>query len=222
MNFNYITIDLIIERLNQIKLPGQSFNISEIKEWTYQALTKIGAVKEFINTTLEVEIIDNKGLLPHNIHTMESVLEGSSGYNMESIASSTPFRELTYKVNAGYIYTNFDTGSVLLQCSIFPVDDDGRPLIPDNEYFISAVYSYIRMKLGERAMWQNKIAPGQFTWLEREWNFYCPAAKNDSKMLREDGMYNLMRTRLKSMPNFYRNPVARTTSSVVINASKPF
>lgn len=219
MNFNYVSLDLVIERLNSIKIPGTEWNISEVKEWTWEALTLIGATKEFIETSIEVEIVDGKGEVPNNIHTIDSILEGSSGFNMDLIPGNEDFRELTYKLNAGYIFTDFDKGSVIFRCYIFPFDDEGKPLIPDNEYFIKAVYSYIRMKIGERAMWQNKIVFGQYQLLEREWNYYCPAAKNASKMLNEDGRHSFKKKMLKSFPSMYRN-YGRNSNEVVVN-TKP-
>lgn len=205
MNFNYVSLDLVLERLNTIKIPGTEWNISDVKEWAWEALTLIGASKEFIETSIEVEIVDGKGKVPNNIHTIDSVLEGTSGFNMDLIPGYEDFRELTYKLNAGYIFTDFDKGSVIFRCYIFPFDEDNKPLIPDNEYFIKAVYSYIRMKIGERAMWQTKIVFGQYQLLEREWNFYCPAAKNASKMLNEDGRHSFKKKMLKSFPSMYRN-----------------
>ena len=205
MNFNYISLDLIIERLNTIKLPDQELNISELKEWTWEALSKIGTLENFIDASIEVEILDGKGEIPKNIYSIHSILEGESGYNMDMVNKSEPFKDLSYKLNAGFIFTSFEEGSVIFQCSIFPVDEDNKPLIPDNEYFISAVYSYIRMKLGERAFWRNKIVGQQFQWLEKEWLFYCPAAKNQTKMMNEDRLHNFKSKFLKPLPNLYRN-----------------
>ena len=209
MNFNYVSLDLIIERLNTIKLPDQEINLSEIKEWTWEALSKIGTLENFIDASIQVEIIDGKGEIPKNIHSIHSILEGESGYNMEQINKSDSFKTLTYKLNAGFIFTSFEEGSVIFQCSIFPLDADNKPLIPDNEYFISAIYAYIRMKLGERAFWRNKIVGQQFQWLEKEWLFYCPAAKNQTKMMGEDRLHNLKNQFLKPLPNLYRNNKSR-------------
>ena len=219
MSFNYISLDLILEKLNSIKIPGTTWNISEVKEWAWEALSLIGATKEFIETSIEVEIIDGKGEIPNNIHSIDTVLEGVSGYNMDKIPGNENFRELTYKLNNGYIFTDFDKGSVIFRCYIFPFDEDGKPLIPDNEYFISAVYAFIRYRIGERAFWQNKIVGQQFQWLEREWLFYCPAAKNASKMLDEDGRHSFKKKMLKSFPSMYRN-YGRNSNEVVIN-TKP-
>lgn len=204
MNFNYTSLDLVIERLNTSKIPGVEWNISELKEWTWEALSKIGVIQEFIELPLEVEIIDGKGEIPSNIHTIHSVLEGDSSYNMSQIKHFEDFTTLTYKLNNGYIFTDFDKGTVVFNAYVFPLDEEGKPLIPDNEYYISAIYSFLRMKLGERLYWQNKIVGQQYQMLQREWEFYCPAAKNSSKMLTEDKAEDFEKKMLKTVPSYYR------------------
>ena len=122
MSFDYVFLDNIIEKINRTKFPinnAQLYNIEEMKEWAWEALTLIGASKEFIETSIEVEIVDGKGKVPNNIHTIDSILEGTSGFNMDLIPGNEDFRELTYKLNAGYIFTDFDKGSVIFRCYIF-------------------------------------------------------------------------------------------------------
>lgn len=205
MTFNYVSLDLVIDQLNSIKLPGQEWNISELKDWTWEALSLIGAVQEFVDTSIEVEILDGKGEIPTNIHSLHSVLEGDSAYNMVELPAFAEFTTLSYKTNAGYIFTDFDKGTVIFNCSVFPVDEEGKPMIPDNVMYIKAVYSFIRMKLGERLMWQKKILLNEFKYLQSEWLFYCPGASNSTKMLSEDGMSNLKTKLLKTFPSYNRN-----------------
>lgn len=216
---NYVSLDMVIERLNTSKIPGQDWNISELKEWTWQALSKIGEVTRFIEKSVEVEISDNKGYLPQTLHELRNVLDATSGFNLDKIGGGEPFRDLTYKINAGVIFTDFPEGSIIINGYYFPVDDDGKPLIPDTESFITAVYSYIRMKLGERLMWQNKISQGQYQMLEREWWYNCPNAKNESKMPTEDSLHTFKKGFLKPFRNMYRN-TNRGGSMITIN-NKP-
>jgi hypothetical protein len=61
------------------------------------------------------------------------------------------FKDVTYKINDNYIITTFKEGaSVLMAYKAFPVDEDGYPLIPDNEKFKQAVQWYIMHKLAFR------------------------------------------------------------------------
>ena len=201
---NYTTLDLILERLNTTKIPGQDISKAEIKEWTWEALSKIGAISEFINTTIEIEIIDGKGQLPSTIHTLYQVQEGSSGFDMDEVDANQDYRELSYKLNAGFIFTSFETGSVLLQVAIFPVDDNNDPLIPDDVYFISAVVAFNRFKLGEISFLQGKLDGNRFNYLERQWMFYCPAAKNASKMPSLSKLNSIKKQILHPIPNLHK------------------
>jgi len=44
-----------------------------------------------------------------------------------------------YKIDSGYIYTNFPTGYVEIAYKGFPIDNNGYPMIPDDEKFRQAL-----------------------------------------------------------------------------------
>jgi hypothetical protein len=179
---NYTTIQAIIERLNRFTIPGGYWNIEEIKEWTYDALSAIGTIEDKVEISATVEIIDNKGVLPDNLMNVRTVLDGDSGFDMEYLNIGATFtNELQYKIYNSHIYVNFAEGFVTINYLGSP-EKDGLPIIPDNRYFVSAVESYIKYKIGERSFWQNKILFNQLQLLEQEWLFYLPAAKNSVKM----------------------------------------
>lgn len=216
---NYVSLDLIIERLNTIQIPGQQWNISELKEWTWQALSKIGENTRFIETSTEVEIDNGKGILPSTLHDIHSVVEGENRLAMDLLDGYDEFHKMSYKINAGVIFTDFEKGTVIINGYYFPVDEDDKPLIPDDESFINAVYSFLRLKIGERLYWQNKISHGQYQLLEREWFYNCPQAKNTSKMLSEDGRHNFKKNNLKPFRSMYRSSRDNKTS-ITINTKK--
>jgi hypothetical protein len=178
----YTTIHYIVEKLNSFNIPGGYWNLAEIKEWTYDALSIIGTIENKIEAIKKIEIIDGKGQLPSNLIDVVRVLEGDSDYPMEFVNTGQTFTtDLQYKIFNSHIYPNFDNGFVNLYYLALP-EEDGLPLIPDNSYFISAVLSYYRFKIGERAYWQNRILENQLNRLEQEWLFYIPAAKGSMKM----------------------------------------
>ena len=40
---------------------------------------------------------------------------------------------LGYRLNNNYIFTNFEEGSVEISYTAFVTDDDGYPMVPDDE-----------------------------------------------------------------------------------------
>lgn len=184
MTTNYVGIERIIEEVNRVKIPNTYWNIDEIKEWTYRALSFIDTKLANIKASTIIEIIDNKGLIPPNVEIVDKViLEDSNGdKELHKILPTQELNDSNYDVNTGYIYVNFAEGKVTLNYFTTPVDDQGNPLIPDDVYYIKAVVSFIRYRLGERAYWQNKILERQLNMLETDWYFYLPAARANNKM----------------------------------------
>ena len=184
MTTNYVGIERIIEEVNRVKIPNTYWNIDEIKEWTYRALSFIDTKLANIKASTIIEIIDNKGLIPPNLEIVDKVIleEASGDKELHKILPTEELNNNNYDVNTGYIYVNFAEGKVTLNYFTTPVDDQGRPLIPDDVYYIKAVVSFIRYRLGERAYWQNKILERQLNMLETDWYFYLPAARANNKM----------------------------------------
>ena len=184
MTTNYVGIERIIEEVNRVKIPNTYWNIDEIKEWTYRALSFIDTKLANIKASTIIEIIDNKGLIPPNVEIVDKVIleEASGDKELHKILPTEELNNNNYDVNTGYIYVNFAEGKVTLNYFTTPVDDQGRPLIPDDVYYIKAVVSFIRYRLGERAYWQNKILERQLNMLETDWYFYLPAARANNKM----------------------------------------
>jgi len=186
---SYINIDSVIEEINRESIPNTYWNIEEIKEWVYKALSFIDNKANNIQASDIIEIDDYKGLIPANVEIIDKVLLTEEHHGAEDtqkeLHSILPHEQLNsnnYDINAGYIYVEFETGKLTLQYYTTPVDEQGRPLIPNEKYYIQAVIAFIRFKLGSRAYWQGKILERQLQMLEQEWLFYIPAAQNSQKM----------------------------------------
>ena len=183
MNSNYVGIDHIIEEVNRISIPNSYWNIDEIKEWTYKALSFIDTKQAQIQSSTIVEIIDNKGLIPADVTKIDKViLEGNIEKELHYILPIEKINANNYEINAGYIYIYPEKAKLTIQYYTIPIDSEGAPLIPDDKYYIQAIIAYIRFNLGTRAYWQNKILERQLTMLEQEWLFYLPAAQNSTKL----------------------------------------
>lgn len=61
-----------------------------------------------------------------------------------------------YDIEPGYILTSFKTGRLRIHYKSIPLDEDGMPLIPDNEDYKQALYFYCRaMMIG--AGWEDRV-----------------------------------------------------------------
>ena len=180
MNINYVNVDFIIEKLHTEKIPGTHWTESEVKEWIYDALSKINAVKSKIYDNVQIEIIDGKGLIPAYIEAIDKVCNEDELELFQPVANKK-LQNNTYLIDFGHIYTNFESGFITMYYFKFPIDDNGDPLIPDKSYFIEAILYYLKYKLAERAWFEDLILERQFRYIEQKWLFYLPSAQASSK-----------------------------------------
>ena len=183
MTTNYVGIDSIIERLNRESIPNTYWNIEEIKEWIYTALSFIDIKLSNIKASTTIEIVNGKGIVPADIELIDRVITNDTNpKELHYILSNEDLNSSNYDVQAGFIYVDFEEGVLSIHYFTSPVDEQGRPLVPDEVYYIQAIVSYIKFKLGDRAYWQGKILERQLDRLEQDWLFYLPAARNNKKM----------------------------------------
>jgi len=111
---------------------------------------------------------------------LETLLEPSSTTNIAASTETTT--DYTYLIKSGYIKTNIETGYLMVAYQAIPVDDEGYPMIPDNQSFIEAIYWYIVMKLLYPKWASGQIRDAVYVDAKRSWNFYCKQAYGNSMM----------------------------------------
>jgi len=107
-----------------------------------------------------------------------------------------------YKVDSGYIYTDFKSGYIQLVYDTFPTDNMGLPMIPDNEKYRKAVSLFILERLDYRKFRSNPISSNQVIWndTKQELAFYMGAARNKARLPNVDGMESIKNWWLRSIP----------------------
>lgn len=135
-------------------------------------------------------------------------LDGEYTYNPTIVQGmqlgyATDFN-LSYRINATYIETNFEDGFVELTYSGFVTDDDGFPMIPDEARYREAVTSFLIERLDYKA-WRKGILPDkvyQKSSQERDW--YIGAARNKANIPSID--------RMESIKNMFLRSIQKVTS----------
>lgn len=127
---------------------------------TIEFLGLMGIDASFYDKTVELDIDCYKATLPcdfnkdiqlrlvqcKDIETRRSTYFRSttdSFYNSENKVSPS---DLTFKIQDGIIYTSIKSGKVELAYIAVNTDDDGYPVIPDNQSFIRALKAYIKLE----------------------------------------------------------------------------
>lgn len=105
----------------------------------------------------------------------------------------------TYKIDNGYIYTNFEDGIIELVYNAFVTDDDGFPMIPDDQRFIEAIkwtiiefIDYKKWRIGE-------ISDKVYQDTEQKKAFYIKSAISKASLPSLDEMKALKNMMLRSI-----------------------
>lgn len=99
--------------------------------------------------------------------------------------------DLLYVVENGVIRVNQKTGYIRIAYEEIPTDEDGYPLIPDNESYREAIYWYIVMKLLYPKWVIGKVRDAVYYEARNSWNYYLKQAYGNAIMPNRDMMESI-------------------------------
>ena len=113
--------------------------------------------------------------------------------------------KLTYNYNGGYIQTNFESGKVEMVYQAIPIDDNGFPLIPDDERIKQAISAYIIERIDYKLMRQGKLAKDIYKMSLQDRHWKVPAAQLHAGIPSIDKMESFKNAMLRLNPksNFH-------------------
>lgn len=106
----------------------------------------------------------------------------------------------TYVVNSNYIKTNIRTGYLMVSYQAVPVDDEGYPMIPDDESFEEAIYWYINMKLTYPEWKMGRVRDAVYFDARNSWNYYRKQAYGNAMMPNVDQLEAIKNAWLRLVP----------------------
>lgn len=204
LNGKYFSHKIIRERLASTGLDLSDLYTSDIIEWVGNTLRNIQSKEIFRTVTANgidgnppaIMIRDYKGMLPNEIINIELVVNKATGFAMIQEPSVIPpmyidsmFNPKTtvnkFSIhnieNNPYIYVDFPTGEVDLIYTTYVVDDEGYPMIPDNESIINACVYYCAYLYARRLYIQDKLEEKKSNIFEREYLYYIAQANTAAK-----------------------------------------
>ena len=120
--------------------------------------------------------------------------------------------DYSYKVNRGFIFPNFSEGRVAISYKAVPLDEDGYPMIPAEEWWRKACSWEVAYRASFKAFMSGKMEEKIFRLIERDRDWYISQAVNKTKMFTNDdeaqSFVNQMVTlipRGTGHENFFRN-----------------
>lgn len=107
-------------------------------------------------------------------------------------AANSVHPELTYTLQNGIIFTSFEKGTIEVSYKAIGLDEDGYPLIPDNEKFLLGLEYYILHRYLEGLWSMGKITDKVFSYYEQKRHWYLGAANSSLQMPTLDQLESIM------------------------------
>lgn len=122
----------------------------------------------------------------------------------------------TYKVDANFIFTNFKDGYIEMVYKGYPLDEDGFPMIPDDEKFKAALKYEIIFKLDWKK-WRQNPSPQNKSIAndsERRRDFYVAAARTKARIPNIGQMESLKNQWLRTIPKMNQHADGFKTNNI--------
>lgn len=145
-------------------------------------LLYINSIK-YVNDNLEIAMREASDIFHMDSENLD-VLEN----NLHSITK----KEYTYKIQNGILFTSEENGCVKISYKAIAVDEDGYPLIPDNQVVALAIEYYILSRYLEPLWLSGKIPDKAYNYILQKRYFYVPSAQNDCQLPTIDKMETIM------------------------------
>ena len=211
----------------------ENLTLEQVVRHTIRFIGKHGFPRFYQDKVDEVEIHEFRGLLPCDLISIQQVKDCKSGICLRSMTDNFPEAmiepadhfhyapervgfnitrpELSFKTQGRIIYTNIKEGKVQVAYKAIPVDEDGFPLLLDNESYLDALEAYIAMKVIRNKFRQGKIPAAVYQDAQTE---YGVAAKelltemttpSVSEMQSITNMFNSLIPRVSEFYNGFKN-----------------
>ena len=192
---SYTNIRRVLDNLLEHPMLS-NLTLEQVVRHTIRFIGIHGYPKLYQDKEADIDIHEFRGLLPCDLISIVQVKDSCSGICLRSMTDSfTPglvspppsiphphmpyippmapgHGEATFKTQGRVIFTSFPEGNVRIAYKSIPVDEDGFPLLIDNENYLACLEAYIKKQVFTIKFDQGKIASGvlqnaqqEYAWL---------------------------------------------------------
>ena len=219
-NSNYKSLGMILWRVLKNPLASE-LTYEEAAEYALEFIKLLGAPVIYLDNVKMLELSCHKTALPcdllylNGVRYMDTDLEGAihepiamreatNVYHLDPAEfaneTNTDFNlrgnhrrnEFTYQIQKGILFASVPEGSVEISYKGIAVDEDGYPLIPDNEKVMLGLEYYILSRYLEPLWMMGKITDKAFEYIQQKRYFYTPSAFTSLQMPSLDKMETMM------------------------------
>lgn len=214
-NSNYKSLGVILFKILRNPLCSE-LTYEDAAEYALEFIKLLGAPVIYTNKTEKIELNSYKALLPcdllyingvryfdcNNLDTHSypiAMRESSNIYHINSeefknteVSKNYHNNEFTYKIQNGIIFTSMENGIIEISYEAIATDEDGYPLIPDNQKVFLGMEYYIMNRYLEPLYLIGKITDKAFEYIQQKRYFYTPSAFTSLQMPSVDKMETIM------------------------------
>lgn len=190
----------------------QELTYEEAAEYALECIKLLGAPVIYLNKLERLNLTSYKAELPCDLLYIEGVeyfdggtnepiamREATNIYHLDTDEFSNENsqknhnrNEFTYKIQNGIIFTSMSDGCVQIAYKAIATDEEGYPLIPDNQKVQLALEYYILSRYLEPLWMMGKITDKAFEYVQQKRYFYVPSAYTSLTMPGMDKMESMM------------------------------
>lgn len=233
----YTTIQRVLDNMLDHPLL-RDVNMDQAIRYTMRFIGLFGYSKLYCEKIEDVEIHEFRGLLPCDLVSIIQVKDLRSGICLRAMTDNFPMGEVpdiekkfhnrrydelyiprayayneepAFKTQGRIIYTSFPEGVVGIAYKAIPVDDDGFPLLIDNENYLAALEAYIKLQSFTIKFDTGKISANILQNAQQDYAFLAKALQDEftvpsvSEMEAITRMINTMIPRVRQFDNGFRN-----------------
>lgn len=219
-----VRIERILEKVHRDFKFKTAVDWVDVIEWVGEALALAGAPRLLSNKVTDGQqdlyhpdpiVIENyRGRIPYDVHEIIQCRTGdkhkpmrraTDTFHMSYLCHTSPDlninSEITYKVNADYIITSFETGTVEMSYLAYPTDERGLPLIPDNQRVIECCSWFVAEKIAHQLWMQDNLSEAKYKDIEQKALWYIASADSGARSPSPDDMENWKNMFIRLIPD---------------------
>lgn len=187
-------------------LPCDLISIIQVKDLA------TGICLRHMTDTFTPGLVPKNNNYPHLPHTSYDYNHGDP-YDYESLKEGRPPKEWyipnariyrhepSFKTQGRCIYTSFPKGIVGISYKSMPVDEEGFPLLIDNEVYLAALEAYIKKQVFTVLFDTGKLSAGILQNAKQEYAFLAGQLQNEMVMPSVSEMESISRMMNTMIPN---------------------
>lgn len=210
----YISLKVVLDRLlRNTLLEGLSYEA--LIDYTIDFMDIVNNVSSFIEESYETTIKDYRAELPHNFVEVKQLLID----NIPAVYGSDTFHnqynkfdnidkrvaQISFKIQGNYIFTSQKDGNLKMVYTAIPIDEDGFPMIPNDNTFIIALEWYCKLQYYTILFEKGKITDKVYHNTQTEYSWAvgrCQSREHHMNLSEAEAVFNSFTRLLKKTSEF--------------------